>query len=81
MSLELKLDKTKSFYLLEKMSQDELVTLYDNMDEAIKKVAEYIKQGVPAGKIGLSRITVEKEKLTVTGIAWSVIAEKLVSLK
>jgi len=79
--LELRLDKNKSFYLLEKTSQDELVTLYDSMDEAIKRVAEYIKQGVPTGKIGLSQVMVEKEKLTVTGIAWSVIAEKLVSLK
>lgn len=79
--MELKLDKTKSFYMLEKTSQDESVALYDNMDEAIKKVAEYIKQGVPTGKIGLSQVTVEREKLTVTGIAWSVVAEKLVSMK
>jgi hypothetical protein len=80
--LELKLDKTRSFYILEKRaSPDESITLYDNMDEAIRKVAEYIKAKIPTGQLGLSVVTVEKDKLTVTGVAWSVIAEKLVSLK
>lgn len=74
--MELKIDK--SFYMLERKDKQKIITLYDNMDEAVKKVADYIKQRIPSGSITLSIIEVAEDKMTVKGVPWATIAEMLI---
>lgn len=77
--MEMKVEK--SFYILEKKEKERSITLYSDMSETVKKVAEHMKGGIPADHIELSMVDVEKKELRVAGIPWSTIAEKLVKEK
>lgn len=68
----------KSFYMLERKGKERSITLYNEMDDAIKKISEYLKGGATADQIELSEINVEEEEMKVTVVPWSKIAEKLV---
>lgn len=74
--MEMKVEK--SFYMLEKKGKEKTITLYNEMEEAVKKIAEYMKAGVSADQIELTNIDVEEKELKVMGVSWSAIAEKLV---
>lgn len=74
--MEMKVEK--SFYMLEKKGKEKTITLYNEMGEAVKKIAEYMKAGVSADQIELTNIDVEEKELKVMGVSWSAIAEKLV---
>lgn len=65
------------FYILELRKGEKETFLYDNIDEAIRKVALLIKSNISANDILLSEIKIQKDSLVVRGIPWSVIVEKL----
>lgn len=68
----------KSFYMLEVKGKERTITLYDKMDEAVKKVSEYLKKGTRSDQIELTEIDVEEKELRATSVSWSTIAEKLI---
>lgn len=68
----------RSFYILEIHAKEKDTLLYDNLDEAIKKVAHYLKNGIESDSLLLSEIDVKEDQLVVKGIPWSTIAEKLI---
>ena len=73
--MELKIKDT--FYMLELRKNKEKAFLYDNINEAIHKVALLIKNNISANDILLSEIKIQKDSLVVKGIPWSAIVEKL----
>jgi len=74
--MEMKVEK--SFYMLEMKGKERTITLYDKMDEAVRKISEYLNKGMRADQIELTEIGVEEKELRATGVPWSTIAEKLV---
>lgn len=76
--MEMKVDK--SFFMLEKKDKGKSITLYDKMEDAVKKISECMGEGIKASQLDLTEITVEENELRVTTIPWSTIAEKLVKL-
>ena len=76
--MEMKVEK--SFYMLEKKDKGRTLTLYDKMEDAVKKISEYMGEGTKASQIDLTEISVEGEELRATTIPWSTIAEKLIKV-
>jgi predicted oxidoreductase len=74
--MEMKVEK--SFFMLEKKGEKRTVILYNMLDEAVKKIAEYLKAGLPADQIELSEINVEEKELKIKVVPWGIIAERLV---
>ena len=73
--MEMKIEK--NFYLLEIKSQKKIHSLFDNLDEAVKSVANQIKEGVPSNQIILSEIELTEDKILVKGIPWNQILERI----
>jgi hypothetical protein len=73
--MEMKIEK--NFYLLELKNQKKVVSLFDNLDEAVKSVAKQIKEGVPSAQINLSEIELTEDKMLVKGIPWNQILERI----
>jgi len=69
-----------SFYMLQRKDKDDNIILFNDLAEAVKRISEFLKSGVPAEQIDLTKIDVEQDKIKATGVPWSVIAEKLVAL-
>lgn len=72
------------FYMLEKeLQEDEKeskkeIFLYDERDEAVDKISEYMTSGVSSENIELTEISITKEGMKMKVVSWSTIAETLV---
>jgi hypothetical protein len=79
--LELVLDKNKPFYMLGKyVGGDESFLIFDNQDDAIRKIGDYLKGGVPADQITLLELSIVPNGLSTEELEWSLILNKLVKL-
>ena len=79
--MELVLDKSKPFYMLGKyVGGDETFLIFDSQDDAIRKIGEILKSGVPADQITLLQLSIVPNGLSTEELEWSTILNKLVKL-
>ena len=76
---ELCVKENKFYILIKKDGKDREIRLYANMDTPIKRIKEWLRQGVEPDSLELVTVEVKEEKYLIQGIPWSVIASKLVS--
>jgi len=75
----MKMKVEKSFYMLEIKGEKKSITLFNEISEAVKDIASYLKGGTQADQIEFSEIDVTEKELRVSVVPWSTIAEKLVT--
>ena len=75
---ELKVKENKFYLLTKKDGKNREITLYADMELPIKRIKEYLKQGVEPDNLELVSVEVREDKYLIQGIPWSVIALKLV---
>ncbi len=80
-TLELVLDKNKPFYVLGKyVAGEETFLIFDNQDDAIKRIGEFLKNNVPTDQITLLELNIVPNGLSTHELEWSVILNKLVKI-
>ena len=80
-TLELVLDKSKPFYMLGNyFAGQEVFLIFDNQDDAIKRIGEFLKNNVPTDQITLLELTIVPNGLSTHELEWSVILNKLVKI-
>ena len=58
-TLELVLDKNKPFYVLGKyVAGEETFLIFDNQEDAIKRIGEFLKNNVPTDQITLLELNI-----------------------
>ena len=78
-TLELVLDKNKPFYVLGKyVAGEETFLIFDNQEDAIKRIGEFLKNNVPTDQITLLELNIVPNGLSTHELEWSVILNKLV---
>lgn len=79
--LELVLDKNKPFYMLGKyLAGEEIFLIFDSLDDAIKRIGEFLKNNVPTDQITLLELSIVPNGLSTRELEWSVILNKLVKI-
>ena len=80
-TLEVVLDKSRPFYMLGKyVAGEETFLLFDNQDDAIRRVGDFLKDNVPTDQITLLELSIVPNGLSTQELQWSVILNKLVKL-
>ena len=80
-TLELVLDKNKPFYVLGKyVAGEETFLIFDNQEDAIKRIGEFLKNNVPTDQITLLELNIVPNELSTHELEWSVILNKLVKI-
>ena len=80
-TLELVLDKNKPFYVLGKyVAGEETFLIFDNQEDAIKRIGEFLKNNVPTDQITLLELNIVPNGLSTHELEWSVILNKLVKI-
>jgi hypothetical protein len=79
--LEIVVDRAKPFYMVGKYVQgEESFVLFDNQEEAIRKIGTYLKSGVPTDQIVMLELTIVPNGLSTQELEWGIILNKLVKL-
>ena len=79
--LEIVINKTKPLYMVGNyMTGQETFLLFDNQEDAIKRIGEFLKNGVPTDQISMLELTIVPNGLSTQELEWSQILNKLVKL-
>jgi hypothetical protein len=71
--------KNNKFYLLTKKDgKNRELRLYADMETPIRRIREYLKQGVEPDNLELVSVEAKEEKFVIQSVPWSLIALKLV---
>jgi hypothetical protein len=71
--------KNNKFYLLTKKDgKNRELRLYADMETPIRRIREYLKQGMEPDNLELVSVEAKEEKFVIQSVPWSVIALKLV---
>lgn len=79
--MEIVINKNKPLYMVGNyMTGQETFLLFDNQEDAIKRIGEFLKNGVPTDQISLLELTIVPNGLSTQELEWSQILNKLVQL-
>jgi len=66
------------FFMLEGTGPKGTLVLYDDLDESVQSVGQWIRKEGNSRGLSLCEVTVDGEEVTVTGVPWTTITELLV---
>jgi hypothetical protein len=79
--LELVVSKNKPLYMVgNSLAGQETFLLFDDQEDAIRRIGDFLKNGVPTDQISMHEITIVSNGLSTQELEWSQILNKLVQL-
>ena len=78
--MQMKIDGGK-FWFLRDHETKQNITIFDNLNDAVKAVKILLRNDVEPDMIELMLVDMSKDKMTITGVTWSQIAAKLVKIE
>jgi hypothetical protein len=76
--MEVLVKGNKFFMLTEKQGSKKEIRVYDEMNPAIIKIKNSLKQGVTSEDIELLSIEIKEERFEIKTIPWNIIATQLI---
>lgn len=75
---ELEVKENRFYVLTVKQEKENRITLHSDMDSPVRRVKEYLKEGISPDNIELVTVEIKEDKFELKGVPWSTIAVMLV---